>query len=298
MQRVYDRTARAAKTDATVLIRGESGSGKELIARAVHFNSSRCDRPFVVVDCAALPPELIENELFGHERGAYTSADRASPGTVESAEGGTLFIDEVGELPLSTQARLLRLVQERTFSRVGGNQRRPADVRFVFATHRNLESLIQSGKFRKDLYYRLRVVQIETPPLRARGHSDLDRLIDHFLFEFTRRHHRESLQLSDKARAVLHGHDWPGNVRELQHCIESAVVLCPGAEITADQFPFIGPAASAVEGDTFTAGMTSLRELEREYIAYVLRRSNGNRSAAARILGIGRNTLLRKLNDG
>ena len=296
MQKVYDRTARTAQTDATVLIRGESGSGKELIARAVHFNSKRRDQPFVVVDCAALPSELIENELFGHERGAYTSADRSSPGKVESAEGGTLFIDEVGELPLSTQARLLRLVQERTYFRVGGNQRRHADVRFVFATHRDLEDLIKERKFRLDLYYRLRVVQIEVPPLRERGHSDLDRLIDHFLFEFTRRHDRESVRLTARARAALHGHDWPGNVRELQHCIESAVVLCPGDEITADQIPFSSRIVSSIDGAVFSTGLMSLREMERDYIAYVLHQVDGNRSAAARILGIGRNTLLRKLS--
>ena len=299
MQQVYSHTARAAQTDATVLLRGESGSGKELIARAVHFNSKRREKPFVVVDCAALPAELIENELFGHERGAYTSADQARPGKVESAEGGTLFIDEVGELSLPTQARLLRLVQDKTFIRVGGNQRQRADVRFVFATHRNLELLIEAQKFRADLYYRLRVVQIEIPPLRVRGHSDLDRLIDHFLFEFTRRHDRTELRLSPHARAVLHGHSWPGNVRELKHCIESSVVLCPEGEITADQLP-IGKRSTASDavrsgGEGFSAGLMPLRELESLYIQYVLAQTDGNRSAAARILGIGRNTLLRKL---
>ena len=299
MQQVYERTARAAQTDATVLLRGESGSGKELIARAVHFNSKRSEQPFVVVDCAALPSELIENELFGHEKGAYTSADRASSGKVEIAEGGTLFIDEVGDLPLPTQARLLRLVQEKTFARVGGNKRLKADVRFVFATHRNLEDLLNRKQFRLDLYYRIRVLQIEIPPLRSRGHSDLDRLIDHFMFEFTRRHHREELLLSARARAMLHGHDWPGNVRELKHCIESAVVLCPEREITAEQIPLGTPLKlSATSEDRFTAGLKPLRELERDYIAHVLRRCEGNRSAAARILGIGRNTLLRKLREG
>lgn len=296
MQQIYSRTARAAQTDATVLLRGESGSGKELIARAVHFNSKRRERPFVVVDCAALPSELIENELFGHEKGAYTSADRASSGKVAAAEGGTLFVDEVGDLQLATQARLLRLVQEKTYMRVGGNKRQVADVRFVFATHRNLEELIESKQFRLDLYYRIRVLQIEIPSLRHRGHSDLDRLIDHFLFEFIRRHDRREVTLSARARAVLHGHDWPGNVRELKHCIESAVVLCPELEINADQIQ-LGAARmqSAVCEDVFTAGIKTLHELERDYIAHVLRRCNGNRSAAARILGIGRNTLLRKL---
>lgn len=298
MRRVYDRTARAARTDATVLIRGESGAGKELIARAVHFNSGRRERPFVVVDCAALPADLIENELFGHARGAYTGADRAMPGKVETADGGTLFIDEVGELPLPVQAKLLRLVQERTFFPVGATIRKTLDVRFVFATNVDLEAEVRARRFRADLYYRLRVVQIDIPPLRDRGAEDLDRLISHFLFEFKQRHDRPELELTGRARAALRAYRWPGNVRELQHCIESAVVLSPGRQITPDLLPFTAQSTEpTATTDQFTAEITSLRAMERSYIRFVLDTVDGNRSAAARILGIGRNTLLRKLQD-
>jgi len=297
MRQIYDRTARAARTDATVLIRGESGSGKELLARAVHFNSSRRDRPFVVVDCAALPAELIENELFGHARGAYTGANRAARGKVETADGGTLFIDEVGELPLTVQAKLLRLVQERTFFPVGDTSPRAVDIRLVFATHVDLETEVRARRFRADLYYRIRVVQLSVPPLRERGPSDLDRLIDHFLFEFKQRHGRPDVTLSDRARATMRGHSWPGNVRELQHCIESAVVLAPGTRITVDQLSLPRTTSGQVASEQFSAGVMSLRELERRYISYVVEQTGGNRSAAARALQIGRNTLLRKLQS-
>lgn len=305
MRQIYDRTARAARTDATVLIRGESGSGKQLIARAVHFNSERRDAPFVVVDCAALPESLIENELFGHARGAYTGANQARPGKVETANGGTLFIDEVGELPLAVQAKLLRLVQERTFFPVGANAPRQVDVRFVFATHVDLESRVKEGLFRTDLYYRLRVVQIDVPPLRERGSDDLDRLIDHFLFEFQHRHRRPHLRLSDDARAMMHAHHWPGNIRELQHCIESAVVLAPKSTITRDLLSFPvplhmpppSPPTQQAPAVATSSELVSLREMERRYILQVLEHVNGNRSAAARILQIGRNTLLRKIQE-
>ncbi len=300
MQRVYEHTTRAAATDATVLIRGESGTGKELVARAVHYNSQRRDAPFVTVDCASLPANLIENELFGHERGAYTGADRAQDGKVQAADGGTLFLDEVGELPLSVQAKLLRLVQERTFSRVGSSQARTVDVRFVCATHRDLAALAARGEFRQDLYYRLRVIELQLPPLRARGHADLDRLIDHFLFELAARHKRPGVHLTRAARAALHAHAWPGNVRELQHCLESAVVLSPGLLVDADALTLASPAGSAAAPDAagcFRTTSLPLREVERAYVRHVLAECGGNRSEAARRLGIGRNTLLRKLKD-
>ncbi len=300
MREVFRRTARAARTDATVLIRGESGSGKEVIARATHVNSPRRAQPFVKVDCAALPAQLIENELFGHERGAFTGADRTTDGKVHAAAGGTLFLDEVGELPIEVQGKLLRLIQDRTYLRVGGTKPLTVDLRFVCATHRDLEAAVQAGRFRQDLYYRLRVVQIEVPPLRARGAADLERLIDHFLFEHTRRHGRPGLSFSPAARGLLHAHDWPGNVRELEHCIESAVVLAPDDVVGSEAIsvgPAVGlaPSTAGAPPDAFVTGLRSLRSVERAYVEHVLRACEGNRSEAARVLGIGRNTLLRKL---
>jgi Nif-specific regulatory protein len=283
-----------------VLVRGETGTGKELIARAVHFNSPRREGPLVKVDCAALPEQLIENELFGHERGAYTGADRVAEGKVAAADGGTLFLDEIGELTLPTQGKLLRLLQDRTYLRVGGKQPMRADVRFVAATHRPLEQLVEEGRFRSDLYYRLRVVEIAMPPLRDRGHADLERLIDHFLFEHGRQHGRRGLQLTAEARAALHGYAWPGNVRELEHALESAVVLCPGQLITPDLFPFRQRSLASVgsdgaDDDAFLTPVRPLREVEEAYVRHVLELCGGNRSEAARRLGIGRNTLLRKI---
>jgi len=301
MRAVYQRVERCADTDATVLIRGETGTGKELIARAVHFNSRRRDKPLVKVDCAALPENLIENELFGHERGAYTGADQRSDGKVAAAQGGTLFLDEIGELSLPTQGKLLRLLQDRTYLRVGGRTPQQANVRFVAATHRPLEEQVEAGQFRSDLYYRLRVVEIRMPPLRDRGHADLERLIDHFLFEHCRTHRRQGLSLTPEARAALHGYPWPGNVRELVHCLESAVVLCPGERITPDLFPFRQGAAvpqAPQAPDHFMTPVRPLREVERAYVRHVLELCEGNRSEAARQLGIGRNTLLRKITDG
>ncbi len=298
MHAAYDRITRAARTDATVLIRGESGSGKELFARAVHDNSARAAGPLVVVDLAALPHELIENELFGHKKGAYTGAVRDEAGRVAEADGGTLFLDEVGEVPLPTQAKLLRLLQERTFSPVGGTRPERVDARFVCATHRDLEKMVRDGTFREDLYYRLRVVEVRVPPLRERGHADLDRLIDHFLFQFGRRHGRPGLQLTPAARARLHSWRWPGNVRELQHCIESAVVLAPADRIEPEALPVPLPVAEPAPGDRFATGARPLGEVERDYVAWVLEQCDGNKSEAARVLGIGRNTLARKLGGG
>ncbi|MGK0362073.1 MAG: Nif-specific regulatory protein [Bradymonadia bacterium] len=289
-----------------MLVRGESGSGKEAIARAVHTNSPRRAHPFVKVDCAALPAQLIEDELFGHERGAFTGADQAADGMVQAADSGTLFLDEVGELPLSVQGTLLRLLQDRTYVRVGGTQPRTVDVRFVCATHRDLEAEVAAGRLRQDLYYRLRVVQIVVPPLRDRGAADLDPLIDHFLYEFTRTHRRRGLDLSLTARVALHAHHWPGNVRELKNCIESAVVLAAGRSIETDglsifegQRPTTAPERPTATGnnDAFTSGIHSLRTVEKAYVAHVLAQRGGNRSEAARALGIGRDTLLHKIKD-
>jgi Nif-specific regulatory protein len=298
MRQVYGRVTRAAATDATVLLRGETGTGKDLVARAVHFNSARADGPLVKVDCAALPEALFENELFGHEQGAFTGAERRVEGKVAAARGGTLFLDEVGELSPPLQAKLLRLVQEQRYFRVGGSEPQQADLRFLFATHRDLERAVASGDFRQDLYFRIRVVEIRIPPLRERGHADLDRLVDHFLHSFRRRHRRPGLQLEPAARAALHGHGWPGNVRELEHAIESAVVLAPGTTIGRELLPagLLPPVGTGLEGpERFVSGIRPLREVERAYCRHVLALCGGNRSQAARRLGIGRNTLLRKL---
>lgn len=300
MQAAYDRTTRAARTNATVLIRGESGSGKERFARAVHDNSVRANRPFVVVDLAALPHELFENELFGHKKGAYTGAISDAPGRVAEAEGGTLFLDEVGELPMRVQAKLLRLLQERTWTPVGDTRPQSADVRFVCATHRDLEAMVREGVFREDLYYRLRVVEIRVPSLRERGEVDLDRLIQHFLYAMGRRHGRPGLRLGVEARAALHAWPWPGNVRELEHCIESAVVLSECDEIGADVLPLRDVRGASPERDpvgVFRSGMASLDQVERAYVRWVLEACEGNKSEAARRLGIGRNTLARKLGE-
>lgn len=294
MREVYTRLRRAAATQATVLLRGETGTGKELMARAVHVNSPRAEGPFVKVDCGALPEALIENELFGHRRGAFTGADRDQPGQIAAAEGGTLFLDEVAELPPSAQVKLLRLLQDRTYLPVGSAAPLHADVRFVAATHRDLERAVADGTFRQDLYYRLRVVEVHLPPLRARGPADLDRLIDHFLFTFRQRHGREELALSDAARTHLHTHSWPGNVRELEHLIESAVVLSPGPTISPTELA-LGPSPTPA-GPQFTSPILPLREVEAAYIAFVLDHHEGNQSAAARTLEIGRNTLARKLS--
>jgi Nif-specific regulatory protein len=292
MHEVYERISRAARTTATVLVRGESGTGKELVARAIHDNSTRSWAPFVAVDLSALPYDLIENELFGHVRGAFTGADRDRPGKVEAAEGGTLFLDELGELPLPAQSRLLRLLQERTYFPVGANRSRKADLRFVAATHRPLEKMVQEGRFRQDLYYRLRVVEIALPPLRECGPADIDRLVDHFLHEYRQRHGRPELRLNAEARELLRRSHWPGNVRELQHCLESAVVLCPGERIDAAHLPLAAP-VPLEEADH----LPTLREVELAHIRRVMAAVGGNRSEAARRLGIGRNTLQRALRE-
>jgi len=290
MAAVYDRAVRAARSEASVLVRGESGTGKELIARAVHANSPRREGAWVKVDCAALPGDLVENELFGHERGAYTGADRGADGKVAAAEGGTLFLDEIGELPLPAQGKLLRLVQDRAYYRVGGTSLRSADVRLVAATHRDLAAEVAAGRFRQDLYYRLRVVELRLPPLRERGPADLDRLVDHLFFGACERHGRE-LALGTSARASLHRRSWPGNVRELEHALEAAVVLADGPTVQPGDLP-------GVEGVTGESGLERVEPLrihEKRYIEHVLEACDGNRSEAARRLEIGRNTLLRKL---
>jgi transcriptional regulator with GAF, ATPase, and Fis domain len=297
MQAVYAVVRKAAGTVATVLINGESGTGKELIARAVHVNSPRRDAPFIKVDCTTLPESLIENELFGHERGAFTGADRTAHGKVEAASGGTLFIDEIGELPLAVQGKLLRILQDHEFERVGGTETIHADIRVICATHRDLPAMIDVGEFREDLYYRIRVVPIVLPPLRERGRQDLLRLVEHFVDRYAKRHRREVRRVTEAALARLLAHDFPGNIRELENCIESAVVLCEGGIIDADDLPLVVRPRAGVREPRLRLGDPDvpLADIEQAHVEAVLAACDGNQSEAARRLGIGRNTLARKL---
>jgi Nif-specific regulatory protein len=292
---------KAAPTEATVLIRGESGCGKELFARAIHVNSARRNGPFIKVDCAALPSTLIENELFGHEKGAFTGADERKPGKFEAAAGGTVFIDELGELPLPVQGKLLRVLQDREFERVGGNATVKAEVRIVAATNRDLAKMVAEGKFREDLYYRVKVVELLLPPLRDRGPDDIERLARHFVATAAKKHHLAAPpKLTASALERLRTYRWPGNVRELENCIESAVVLSEG-EIAAEHLPLatVNRGGSSCDPRTSgsTTGLATLAEAEKQHILRVLEAVGGNRSAAAKALDIGRNTLARKLKD-
>lgn len=306
MKDVYVLVEKAARTDATVLITGESGTGKELIARAVHVNSERRAHPFVKVDCTTLPEALIENELFGHERGAFTGADKTVPGKFEVASGGTLFIDEIGELPLKLQGKLLRVLQDREFERVGGTKTIRTDIRVICATHRDLARMVDAGTFREDLYYRVRVVPVRLPPLRERGEADLLRLVEHFVQKFSKRHGRPIEKVTEAALARLMAHDYPGNIRELENCIESAVVLCDEGVIDENDLPLASRTASSREaaraqlsssaGGQLGDPELTLADVEREHIRLVLESVGGNQSEAARRLGIGRNTLARKLS--
>ena len=298
MRAVYSLTERAARTDATVLVRGESGTGKELIARAVHVNSTRVARPYVKVDCAALPAGLIENELFGHEKGAFTGADERAPGKFEVASGGTVFIDEIGELPLPVQGKLLGVLQDRELTRVGGTRPVKVDVRVVAATNRDLERMIAEGTFRADLYYRIRVVEIGLPSLRERGRDDVERLARQFLEVFARKHGKAVSGLTDDALERLGAYAWPGNVRELENCIESAVVLSDDGALSARHLMLPGGLATTASslGLRPYRGRT-LAEAEKDAIAEALRAHSGNRTAAAKTRGIGRNTLNRKIRE-
>ena len=300
MAAVYEIIVRAAGTDATVLLRGETGTGKGLLARAIHVNSARRDAPFVHVDCTTLPAALVESELFGHERGAYTSADARVIGKVESADGGTLFLDEIGELPLPLQGKLLRFVQERRFERVGGRETLTADVRLVAATNRDLAAMVERGEFRSDLFFRLRVVELEVPPLRERG-EDIGDLADYFAHQLARRYGKPKLALDASARAALIAHDWPGNVRELENTIERAAVLAQRPVLSAKDLG-LEPRKPAAANPAPSAGITlphdlSLVEAERRYALAVLDREGGNQSAAARALGISRNKLRRLIGS-
>jgi DNA-binding NtrC family response regulator len=308
---ILAQTRKVAPTVATVLITGESGTGKELIARAIHHLSGRQDRPFVAINCAAIPATLLESELFGHERGAFTGAVALKKGKFELADGGTLFLDEIGEIPPEIQPKILRMLQEKTFERVGGTETIGADVRILAATNRELTARIRDGGFRQDLYFRLNVFPVHMPPLRARR-GDIPLLAEEFVKRFSREvRQRPEMTLTDEAVELLAAHDWPGNIRELENCIERAVILANGSEITASllsigQSPSLGGRPG--DADTFRqlvdldgtlaeAAGRAAALAEKIKIRQALEESGGVRSHAAQSLGVSQKTLLAKIRD-
>jgi two-component system NtrC family response regulator len=294
---VLDSASRVAHTDATVLILGETGTGKELLAKAIHFNSLRRQQPFVVINCGAIPAELLESELFGHVKGSFTGAMTHKKGKVEIAEGGTLFLDEIGEMPMDLQVRVLRLLQQREIEKVGATKLIHVDVRIIAATHRNLESLVADGKFREDLYYRLAVIPISLPPLRERP-GDIPELIHQFFERSRAKHERPQLTLAPAVMPYLVNYRWPGNVRELENVIERLVLLCRSDEVglpdlpanVRQRHPSPEPAATAL-----AVTEAGLNAVERQLILRALRESNWNQTKAALQLAISRKTLLYRM---
>jgi DNA-binding NtrC family response regulator len=296
MQRLRELIQQVAATDAAVLILGESGTGKELVVHAIHYGGRRAERSLVKVSCAALPEGLLESELFGHERGAFTGARDRRKGRFELAHGGTLFLDEVGDLSPQTQAKLLRVLQEQEFERVGGTETIRVDVRLITATNRDLEGLVAEGAFREDLYYRLNVVPIRVPSLRDRV-EDIPILATHFLRAFAERLGRPAPEVTAEALALLCRHSWAGNVRELEHVIESALVLSKRDPIGPGDLPPAIRGESRVSDAGDSASNATLRDLERQAIARTLVATGGNKRKAAEILGIGLKTLYRKVQE-
>jgi len=295
LNKVLTVVRQVAPTDASVLITGESGTGKEVVASAIHYNSPRKDKPFIKVHCAALPETLLESELFGHEKGAFTGAIARKKGRFEMANGGTIFLDEIGEISPLTQVKLLRVLQEREFERVGGEESIHVDIRIIAATNRDLTKEVKEGRFREDLYYRLKVVYIEVPPLRERK-EDILLLAKHFLKEFSKRHHKGEMKLSAKVQKLLEIYNWPGNVRELQNVIENAVVLSSDNTVYADILP------EEIRNEKNTGKLVidlgvPMNEIEKRAILATLDKVEWNKSEAARVLAIGRKTLLRKLDQ-
>jgi two-component system nitrogen regulation response regulator GlnG len=325
MQEVYKAIGRVARQDVTVLIRGESGTGKELVARAIYQHSKRADRPFMAINCAAIPETLLESELFGHEKGAFTGADRKHIGRFEQCHGGTIFLDEIGEMTPLTQAKVLRLIQEQAFERVGGTTTVQTDVRIISATNADLEKLAEDGRFRKDLYFRLNVFTIRLPPLRERG-DDVPLLIDHYLRRLSVELGKPETQMSPEALALLRAHNWPGNVRELQSVLKQTLIQANGSVVLADFLPdtlrHAAPTSSSsatvssakpattgaptdwdefvnarLEAGTETLYGDALELMEREVLLRVLRHTGGNQVHTARILGITRGSLRNKMRN-
>ena len=295
MQEVFDTIRQAAPTRATVLIQGESGTGKELVARALHQGSPRAQGPFIPVHCAALSPTLLESELFGHEKGAFTGAQERRRGRFEMADGGTLFLDEIGEIDPSLQVKILRVLEERKFERVGGTETLHVDVRLVAATNRDLKKMVEEGKFREDLFYRLFVVNLTLPPLRERE-GDIVLLAQHYLKALAAEHGKKASGITPDAMDLLSAYPWPGNVRELRNVIERMVVLGSGEKLTVRDLP---PSFRLAAGRAESAARpgSALRDAERQLIEEALRKNKGSRTKAAQDLGISRRTLHRKINE-
>ena len=302
MQEVYRMIDRVIQSDVNVLIQGESGTGKELVARAIHFNGPRKDGPFIDVSCAAIPEALLESELFGHEKGAFTDAVSKRIGKIERANGGTLFLDEIGEMSLSTQAKMLRVLEERTFEPLGSTRKVKVNIRIISATNKDLEAEAKQGKFREDLYYRIAVFPIYLPPLRDRK-EDIPLLVAHFLKKFCKQANKEVKKVTQEAIEALMLYDWPGNVRELENVIQRAIVLTEATTIDVNQLPVaiqnaLHKATSAQYARTAqnlkTSKIISLEEAEKRALAHALEASEGNISKAAKELKIGRATLYRK----
>ena len=294
---VIGQIERAGPSGAAILITGESGTGKELVARALHDSSARKAKPFIAVNCAALPEALIESELFGHAKGAFTDARDARKGLFAQADGGTLFLDEIGDLPLNLQAKLLRVLEQQTIRPIGSDQEQAIDVRVLSATHQDLEAKVERGEFRQDLYYRLNVIEIEVPPLRARG-NDVLLLAHTFLQQFAEKSGKAVVGIAEPAATKLLDYDWPGNVRELRNVLERAVAMTQYDRVIVDDLPARVQQFTRNEvvfGSEDPSNLVSLAELEQRYIAHVLQMVGNNRTRAARLLGLDRKTLYRKL---
>ena len=296
MTEIFEIIQQVAPTRATVLVLGESGTGKELVARAVHQLSPRAKQPFVAVHCASLAPTLLESELFGHEKGAFTGAYERRVGRFEQAQGGTLFLDEIGEIDATIQVKLLRFLGERTFERVGSNKTLTADVRLVAATNKNLEELVKAGKFREDLFFRLRVVEIELPPLRTRT-DDVPLLAQAFLREYARENGKAVNDFTADALEAMINYSWPGNVRELRTAIEHAVVLSRGERISLRDLPAAVRGAAAGDTKLLPGNTVTVKDAEKQLIQRALKETDGNRTHAARKIGMSRRTFHRKLHE-
>ena len=312
MTAIYDAIEKVADTRSTVLITGESGTGKELVAKALHEQSGRSDRPFIKINCAAIPKNLMESEMFGYEKGAFTGAHTSKPGRFELADGGTLFLDEIGEIPVEMQVKLLRAIQESEFERVGGIKTLKVDVRLITATNRDLEREVKDGNFREDLYYRLNVVPLKLPPLRERR-GDIPLLVHHIIQKFNEEHNKGIERISDEALKKLSERNWPGNIRELENVLERTILFCSGSVIEVDSLPAEQPSdnprtESVSEGSSVAeplTGDTSLKdivraktsEVERELITQALDETGGNVTQAAKLLKISRKSLQMKMKE-